>query len=680
MLKIALLIAAICVAVAAMADVKADRDNVASGEFVVYNIIPFSPGKESVAAADAIDLKRRTGVDLALYSLTLHPEGRPAIEKAKCYIESFRAFKKELEGSGVRAGILVQAILGHWPRVDKDIEDWTRTIDSEGKEVRFCPDDPGFAAYITEVFTLIAKSSPAFVMTDDDVRAFSPKAECFCARHVAMFNERRGSSFTSEQLRERIKAARQDDPDYAAFLAMQREMVEGVVRRARAAMDAVDPAIPAGICVAGEEHLFCASLARAIAAKGQTPVMRTSTGCYDERMTCAKLPQIVCRMFGFAEYYRESGIDLLAESDTCPHNLWSKSATSFYTHLINAAFVGMKGSKTWFVNCHKGKYPVSRNYTAALEGLPRLSALSAEVEGSEWEGIAVPCLSNFPNWHVAKNQYEFFIDNNCAAVGIFAPFGIPFYATRDFGGGRICALASAAEVSRLSDDDLRRILSGKAVVFREAAIALTERGFASLTGVEAAWWNLAFNRERDDMNGGEAVLYSPMSGSVRFAVSDGAEVLSSLVFHDTSGVKPDEMVTPGAVLFANALGGRVLTVQYHAGMFCLQRYTESRHAWLVSALERLNGEPLPFVSGHEQDVLMLVRRKGAGQWLLLVENLNPDPIGRLRLKTPFANCRVELLLANGVWKPIEASFSDGILECEAAIPFYGTAVLRVVRR
>ena len=77
---------------------------------------------------------------------------------------------------------------------------------------------------------------------------------------------------------------------------------------------------------------------------------------------------------------------------------------------------------------------------------------------------------------------------------------------------------------------------------------------------------------------------------------------------------------------------------------------------------------------------MLVRRKGAGQWLLLVENLNPDPIVRLRLKTPFANCRVELLLANGVWKPIEASFSDGILECEAAIPFYGTAVLRVVRR
>ena len=118
--------------------------------FTLYNVVPFSPGSESVAAADAKEYRERTGNDLVLYSLTLHPEGRPAIEKVRRYVESFHSFKAALDGSDVRAGVLVQAILGHWPRVDKDIEDWTRTVNIKGEKVRFCPDDPGFAQYITD--------------------------------------------------------------------------------------------------------------------------------------------------------------------------------------------------------------------------------------------------------------------------------------------------------------------------------------------------------------------------------------------------------------------------------------------------------------------------------------------------------------------------------------------------
>ena len=100
--------------------------------FTLYNVAQFSPGNEKVAAADAKEYLERTGNDLVLYSLTLHPEGRPAIEKVRRHVESFGKFKAELSGSPVRAGILVQAILGHWPRVDKDIEDWTRTVDAKG--------------------------------------------------------------------------------------------------------------------------------------------------------------------------------------------------------------------------------------------------------------------------------------------------------------------------------------------------------------------------------------------------------------------------------------------------------------------------------------------------------------------------------------------------------------------
>ena len=70
--------------------------------FTLYNIVPFSPGFEEQAAADCREYKDRTGCDLVLYSLTLHPEGRPAMEKVERYVASYRRLKRELFGSSVR--------------------------------------------------------------------------------------------------------------------------------------------------------------------------------------------------------------------------------------------------------------------------------------------------------------------------------------------------------------------------------------------------------------------------------------------------------------------------------------------------------------------------------------------------------------------------------------------------
>ena len=648
----------------------------ASG-FTLYNVIPYSQDREEVAAADAVELQERTGVDLALYSLTLHPEGRPAIGKARRYVESFSRFKSALSGSKVRAGVLVQAILGHWPRVDKEREDWTRTIDSTGAEVRFCPDDPGFAAYITEVFTMLAKERPAFILTDDDIKGYSHNAECFCDRHVKMFNDRRGTSFDSDGLRAHLKAKPQSDIDYRTFLAIQREMVEGVVRRARRAIDAVDPTIPGGICMASEEHFLCLPHAREMAAKGQKPIMRTATGYYGERMTAAGVPWYICRMMGISEYYRGVDVDLLCEADTCPHNLWAKSARSFFTHMVNAAFTGSVGAKTWYVNGHKGEFAVSRNYTDILaENRGFLSALAREVAGSAWEGLTIPCFTNFPNWHMMRVARETFIEeaNTGAKVGV--PFGIPFCMSRESDSDRVYALLSEAEVSRLSDADLRRMMSHKVLVFRDAALALTKRGMGDLTGVEAEAEKLSFNLEHDDVLGIN-LHYTPMSGSVRFTVRDGAQVLSTLGYRPYAGAKSYEPVTPSAVLYANALGGRVLTVQYHEAMASLQRYSAERQSWLRAVIAKLSGAPMRFASGLDQDMMVLVRRKAGGAWLVLVENLNPDPVKRLRLAAPCETFRVERLMGDGSWSNLASRNEDGFLTCNLPLAFYEAAVLRV---
>jgi hypothetical protein len=91
-------------------------------KFTFLNILPCTPGREKQLAAQAVDYVKRTGNDIVLYCLTLHPEGFPAMDKPRKLLKSYQALKAELAGTDVKLGILLQAIIGHWPRVDKNIE------------------------------------------------------------------------------------------------------------------------------------------------------------------------------------------------------------------------------------------------------------------------------------------------------------------------------------------------------------------------------------------------------------------------------------------------------------------------------------------------------------------------------------------------------------------------------
>lgn len=71
----------------------------AGADFTLYNVMPFSPGQETQCAADCREYAERTGNDLVLYSLTLHPEGRPAMEKTKHHVASYRALRRVLDFS-----------------------------------------------------------------------------------------------------------------------------------------------------------------------------------------------------------------------------------------------------------------------------------------------------------------------------------------------------------------------------------------------------------------------------------------------------------------------------------------------------------------------------------------------------------------------------------------------------
>ena len=82
-------------------------------DFKFFNIIPYNPGREEETAKDIIEFYQRTGIPRVLYSLSFHPQGR-AIVKAERLVASFRKLKALLACEpGIKAGVLIQSILGH---------------------------------------------------------------------------------------------------------------------------------------------------------------------------------------------------------------------------------------------------------------------------------------------------------------------------------------------------------------------------------------------------------------------------------------------------------------------------------------------------------------------------------------------------------------------------------------
>ena len=630
------------------------------------NVAPYSPGEEDVVARDMIEYRTRTGNDFVLYSLTLHPEGRPATNKVAQALASYRRLRRELEGSGVRLGVLLQAILGHWPRVDKDIEPWQRTVDVEGREVRFCILDPRFRDYIQYVGTELAKERPAFVLGDDDIRGHSPWGECFCPLHVAEFNRRTGLHLSGEELRSSVKRG---DPFVKGTMEeLCREIPLTTSRLLREAIDAVDPSIGAGACMPYWHENDAGAFAKALAGPRHSAVLRIDSGMYNER-SAKDFPANVQRMLANLSRWGGEIPVLLDEADTFPHDCYSKSAVSFHSKLVAGLFSGLKGAKLWFVNAHKAGRPVSRKYTDVLSAHRGLySALVDLVTETRPIGLAIPAGDVLLDCSIT-DRTPF---NPCGETwGAFMAgrFGVPYYCASDFSDpDPVYALMGTESVRRLSDEQLNAMFARKVLLDGGAVLALSKRGFSELMGVKAESLDFRFNSERAVADG-RIYPYAKNEKTPFLTTLDGATSLTRLVYSPFEGATPED-VCAGVSVFTNRLGGRVVATAYHPGISYHDRINAPRREWFSRVLDAACGDGFPVQVRNEQDVLALARVGRNGALVVSVWNLGFDPIDDLDLVVRGIRARpVEELRPNGVWGPYEGS----------SIPCYGVKILRVAK-
>lgn len=656
--------------------------------FKFYNIVPFANGNERQTAADIREYRDRTGQDTALYCLTLNPFGKPAIDLAKFRVESFRRLKQELEGSGIRLGVLVQAIIGHgWPSAEKVTEDWQRTVDINGDAVRFCPLSDGFRKYVRETMTMIAEAGAEFVMTDDDCRSFSPETECFCPLHVAAFNRRTGGSYTSETLRQAIRTSRPGDRVQRDFAALQRDTVVGLMRDIRVALDAVDPTIPACCSTPGQnrEVTYVPDYARAIARKGDLPMVRINNGYYVEN-SVREFPGIVLFTMGVCAYLSDRGPVLLDEADTCPQNLWAKSSASFFAHLTASALCGCTGAKVWYVNGRRGDIEITRNYTDVLSvrrGF--LDGVVRAVRGGRPLGVVIPCTDgSAAGVNVAKGGYQLPMTCDRWVDGTLGLMGVPFRASFDKTEDAVYALGG--DLAEFSDEELKAILAHRVLVDSDAAQALCRRGLSALLGVSVRMRRESLKFEFEaDAETGEIVSFSHNSTAPEFVVADGAKVCAWLCgrlasppsFNLKENPNGYVKIAPSGVLFRNELGGTVLTVAWHSHPYPLERRSEQRQRWLWQMLDRVAGCPFDYVVANPQDVLAVAHRMADGSNLVVAFNLNYDPLRCVLIRAARRPKAVATMDRHGGWKQSVFEWKDGVLSVPAIVTPYDALLVRI---
>ncbi len=584
----------------------------------------------------------------------LYPEGTPARKKADLYADAFAALRKELrDDTGIEVGIRLQSIIGHgWSGpVSLTGEPWQKTVKTDGiPTARQCPQDRGFRDYILEAIKGLAASRPAFRHVDDD---FCNKSEeCFCPLHMAEYNRRLGREWSREELVGHLKKAPASDPVAQTVTAVLHEVLVSFATEIRTAIDAVAPGARCGFCCPGGGQYNLADVTRTLADSTE-PFLRIACAIYGEARPTV-LPWI-SRYTAVRTYASEGIRDLIAESDTFPHNRYRESAVALHAHITLGILNGLNGSKLWNTHLYDKDPGSGREYEQIMaRHMKFYDALLNAVNGAVWQGPETPISDHWRDYHpLAPSRPLEFPDFITSLLG---RFGIP---TRY--GNTLeprTRLLAGDHPDRFTDDEIRAFFKGGLLLDGGAATRLARRGFSDLMGVTIGERSDFFHNEEINNTSGRRVHFTWEASSAELIPATGAKEVTTLFHEVIAFVGERTRQGAGMVFFTNRLGGRVATVAFHTGMPFFKILLPVRQRFLVEALDFLACGRMPVILEETQDVMARHGVLGDGTELLGVINLSADPLDTVHVRSSRPVRSVHRLGPDGAWADWRLAATD----------------------
>ena len=620
------------------------------------SIIPNFAGKEDYLAELIRERRAKTGIEYYAMSYPLHPQGDDLYEKVRIQKTSFRRLKELLkEAEGIKLGILFQSTVGHggvWNLTPQCAIEADHILKADGSfDPCRCPLDDRFLEYIRNCVTLLCEERPDFTLADDDMRMAD--GTCYCDRHVELVSRMTGASYTRETLAAAVAEAGPRSPVAIAFEKAQIRAMEKLCVTIREAIDTVDPAIRCGCCVAVVRYDYAETETRALAGN-TAPFLRIANGSYLEGPLREAIWKDAVTGFQVA-LFKDKGIPLLDESDTCPQNRFSKSARTMHAHISAGLLRGLAGGKLWLDQTVYPLRDISLPYEEILAGHRKFYGelmKLAQVWHPEGCSVVIPALEREPFPARGMKFYE-----SCRwTTGCLERCGIPSrWETEPTPG---IQLLNGGQVDYYTDDELRRMFSGSLLIDGPAAVELTARGFEELMGVRAERKDFCGNREIMEDSGLTAIFHKT-AGTPFLTMLPGAEALSGVYFAQFTGCTPRKLM-PGSTFFANRTGGKVIVSAMAPGEWHPKDVANpGRKLIYLSYLKRLGG--LPCTLPEMQDSRLICGSLPEGGMACAVFNSSYDPLP-VRITAARSPRKLLGLTEAGAWEEIDFRVTGGTVE------------------
>ncbi len=611
-----------------------------------YSIMPLFEDHVEEVCEDITRQKKEGVSDLALFSMTLVPEGNPPIEKAEIMTEKYKLFRDRLKRDNVECGILAQATIGHGYKLNNPFSFQHYVGLTTGLEANICcPYDEDFRNHMRSVFSTLAKAKPKVIMVDDDLRLMArPQKGCCCPLHVKAFNEKSGKSFTADELREYVLSHPKNDPLTAIYVQTQGEALVGAAKAMREGIDSVDPTIQGVYCCCGINAEFTDEIAIAIAGKGNETAVRINNGMYTTA-GARNLTRAMLRGATQIAYLKGKVDHVLAETDTCPQLRYSTSAHTLHSHYTGTILEGASGAKHWITRLNDfepksgeayrkilSKY--SGFYRTLMELVPQIKPV----------GCCIPLNS--------ERNYRFDIEpiyhgwSSC----VLERFGLPLFFSGDHSGA---VFLEADGDCRFSDSEIENMFKGTVVLAGESARRLNERGFEALTGVKVKAWE-GKNLSGELIYATDRVCNAQIDSFELIPINDEVKA-KSFIYHVPDG-KTKKMLLPGCTVYKNPLGGTTVVFAGKPDVpFNYQNafsfLNESRKAQFVELLKATGN--LPVYYPDDAEVYMRAGYFPDGKLFVAVFNIGLDPLDELPLVVEGDVKNIQLLSPDGRFQDVK---------------------------
>ena len=628
----------------------------------LYSIMPLVTDHVK-EICDDIERQYKDGIATeALFKMTLTPEGNPAVNKAKLLCEKFDLFKEELDKRGLRAGILVQATIGHGYSVGVRPPFQSIVAVDGTPSFTICPYDEGFRDYIKSALAEIASRHPSSIMIDDDFRLFARSDHaCACPLHLKEISRRYGREISREELHEMLEGSGEESQKLMRhYYEANIDSLIGCAKAMREGIDSVDPTLQGTFCCCGDTCEGAAEIAKILAGEGNPVIVRINNGNYTPdgaRNITNKVAKGATQIAGM----KDSVDVFLAETDTCPQNRYSTGAHSLHSHFVASILEGASGCKHWITRLAAYEPKSGEAYRKILAKYAGFyNELSRLVPSLDWVGCRIPLTKGL--WEPKAPLSSFTMSSKINGWGrcVLERLGLPMYYS-DKDGGSVFLDGRRDEF--FSDVEMEKMLSGYVFLAAESAKSLIKRGFGAHLGVEIE------EIPSDDKRASLEIIFdngNPCSKQMKLhritPVEEGV-IPKSMVVATPNGTAslPQIPLFPGVTSYKNKLGGTavVFSGTPEARFHYTEAFSflnESRKLQLIGLLSESGN--LPVYYPDDSEVYLKAANMSDGALLVAFFNISLDPIDEIILVTDRAVNSVEALMPDGSYSPVDFT-ADG---------------------